>query len=147
MEITVELSLSHDRARSTNPKLTDCRAPLVVGHVRLLHPAVLEERGAAALAPDHLRVIGGHPFVVALVISGVALLFPVFSRPGGGRIEIPTSVRYGHTSWTQRPCFVLRRQPWLAPLPAIEAAARAAGDCSSSASPNRVDVAWLREVL
>lgn len=143
----MQLSMSHIRARRPEFGSSDDRFPLEVGLVRLLHPAILEENGAVALVPDDLRVIGAHPFAIALVIAGAALLFPLFSRPGGGKVEIPVRFRSGHPHWTRRPCFMQRRQEWLAPEDAIDAAARAAGDQSRPSSPNRIDPVWFRKTL
>lgn len=116
-----------------------------VGVARFIHPAILSDNGSSNIEGDQspYSVNGSHYFVVLVSNDNALIVVPCFSRSGFGRIEVPSTVRSGHPSWTQKPCFIAFPQFCLASLEAFQKAAYAANDRSSLQKPNIIDPKWL----
>jgi len=118
----------------------------IVGLAKFAHPAILAEHGSTNIdvgADSPFSVAGAHYFVALVVNRQSLIMAPCFSRPGMGRIEVPSAFRKGHPGWTQKPCFVNFKQLWLVPVDALQIATHVVNDRSSFDNPNLIDPGWL----
>lgn len=112
------------------------------GIAKLAHPAILTENGSN-FEDSPYSVKGPHYFVIMLDNSDALIVVPCFSKPGFGRVEVPSSARKGHPAWTSKPCFICFTQLCLTTFEALKKAAHAANDKSTIQTPNSIDLRWL----
>ncbi len=117
-----------------------------IGVALFAHPSVLEENGSSSIegVESPYSVNGPHYFVTIVDNNNSLVIVPCFSKPGFGRVEVPTSARKGHPSWSGKPCFINFQQLWLTSFEALSRAAQAANDKSTPHKPNIVDPKWLK---
>lgn len=108
------------------------------GLVLHLSPDIMLEGGATHTVPEEFRVRGNHFFICRSVAGNDGRWIPCYSDDGPGRLEIPASARVGHPKWAANDCYFHPAQIWVASHGAIEAAAKAARDMSTTHRRNRI---------
>ena len=115
------------------------------GYAFFAHPAILSDNGSSHIEGNQspYAVNGKHYFVVLVGNDNALVVVPCFSGPGFRRIEVPATARHGHPAWTNKPCYIAFHQFCLTTLQALEKAAYAANNKSSTTEPNFIDEKWL----